>query len=539
MSEAAARAAVPGLILGRYRPLRPLGAGGSGSVWLARDERSGIEVALKVVPRDGKAGARAEREAAAAARLRHRRCVRAYALAGGDGHVYVAYEYVRGRTLREALRAGELPDADAVEAAAQMLEGLAHAHSRGIVHRDVKPANVLLEECDEVSVRLLDFGLAAIEDADTLTALGDVPGTLAYIAPERLEGAAATPASDVWSVGVTLWEALAGEHPFWRSSVVESARAIEAGAPPLAAARPDLPERLLSAVDRALSPDAARRPDAAKLARALRTSLTGRRRPPDGGSRRRTASASAGRVLPAGLAAFVAAGVSAGMPFFPAGFAPAIAAVAAAAAFVRPLVGLAVALAVPVLPLGNVSLGLALLYAALAALWLALFAGEPRYGLLAALGPLLAPLGLLALMPLVVQPLRSPLRRAVAAGTAVALAALVAGVRGVPLPVTGRTPPESLGLATSESPAHVGHLLADALAAQPGIAVLAVVLALAAAVLPFAAARGPYAVAAFGSALMAGALLPSTQVGVAPVVAAAWILCVTLWAWRSRAEVRS
>src|SRR5439155_1282084 len=107
------------LVLGRYRPLRPLGSGGSGSVWLVRDERSARDVALKVVPREGKAGSRAEREVEAATRLRHPRCLRALALERDDRHVYVAYEYVPGRTLRQALRYGELDDTTAVEAAAR------------------------------------------------------------------------------------------------------------------------------------------------------------------------------------------------------------------------------------------------------------------------------------------------------------------------------------------------------------------------------------------------------------------------------------
>ena len=94
------------LVLDRYRPLRPLGRGGSGSVWLARDERTGLEVALKIVPREGKRAARASAEMEAASRLRHERCVRAYDFGGDDGHVYIAYEYVRGSTLRELLRAG-------------------------------------------------------------------------------------------------------------------------------------------------------------------------------------------------------------------------------------------------------------------------------------------------------------------------------------------------------------------------------------------------------------------------------------------------
>jgi serine/threonine-protein kinase len=127
------------LAFGRYRPLRPLGSGGSGSVWLARDERTGLDVALKIIPREGKAAARAEREALAARRLRHDRCVRAYDVGHDSGHVYIAYEYVPGRTVREVLRADLLSDEDAVEVAAQILDALAHAHRTGIVHRDVKP----------------------------------------------------------------------------------------------------------------------------------------------------------------------------------------------------------------------------------------------------------------------------------------------------------------------------------------------------------------------------------------------------------------
>ncbi|MBA3787500.1 MAG: serine/threonine protein kinase, partial [Actinobacteria bacterium] len=203
------------LVLDRYRPLRPLGSGASGSVWLARDEHTGLDVALKIVPREGKAAHRAEREAEAAARLRHERCLRSYGFGADSGHVYIAYEYVGGRTLREAMRAGELTDARAVEAAAQILDGLAHAHGRGIIHRDVKPSNVLLLDEEQVSIRLLDFGLARFDEAETLTAVGDVPGTLAYISPERLRGEEARPASDVWGVGILLWEALAGKHPFW------------------------------------------------------------------------------------------------------------------------------------------------------------------------------------------------------------------------------------------------------------------------------------------------------------------------------------
>src|SRR5688500_16510686 len=280
MAQALAHAPAPDLALGRYRPLKPLGSGASGSVWLARDEQTGLDVALKIVPREGKAADRAEREAEAASRLRHERCLRAYGFGSDSGHVYIAYEYVGGRTLRDAMRAGELRDGQAVEAAAQILDGLAHAHSRGIVHRDVKPSNVLLADEEGISVRLLDFGLAQFDEAETLTAVGDVPGTLAYISPERLCGEEACAASDVWGVGILLWEALAGKHPFWGVPLPQMAATIEAGAPALEAERPDLPKRLLAAIARALATDPAKRPPAAALAKELRAALTDRRRAP-------------------------------------------------------------------------------------------------------------------------------------------------------------------------------------------------------------------------------------------------------------------
>ena len=187
-----ARLALPHreLVLDRYRPLRPLGSGGSGSVWLARDEHTGLDVALKIVAARGQGGrSRAEREAEAAARLRHERCLRAYALRRATTATSTSPTSTSpaARFARRSAPAARAT-ADAVEAAAQVLDGLAHAHARGIVHRDVKPSNVLLADEEGVSVRLLDFGLAQFDEADTLTAIGDVPGTLAYISPERLRG---------------------------------------------------------------------------------------------------------------------------------------------------------------------------------------------------------------------------------------------------------------------------------------------------------------------------------------------------------------
>jgi hypothetical protein len=515
------------LVLGRYRPLRPLGSGGSGSVWLAHDERSGMEVALKIVPREGKAASRAEREALAAARLRHERCLRAYAFERDEGHVYIAYEYIPGKTVREAMRAGELDDRSAVEMGAQILEGLAHAHARGIVHRDVKPSNVLLREGDEVSVRLLDFGLAQMQEAETLTAAGDVPGTLAYIAPERLAGQGATPASDVWGVGVMLWEALAGPHPFWSSSLLETARAIGAGAPSLARERPDLPKPLLVAVDRALSLDPAKRPSAERLARVLRGAFRERERTPRAQARALAIPFGVDRVAAPVLAALAAGWSATVLPFYPAHWSLLLAALAAATTAWRPRMGLALALAVPLFPLGNLSLGLAVLYGGIALAWLALSWGEPRTGLLFALGPLVAPLGALGLVPLAALGVRSPLRRAAQVLAAVLVAAVAAGMRGTALPFTNARPPLGLGIAGSESPGAVGSALWQALVAHPALGLEAAALATAAALLPYARARDLWSVAFGGTALLAATVL-IPGVAVWPLVVTAWVTCVAL-----------
>ena len=518
------------LVLGRYRPLRPLGSGGSGSVWLARDEASGLEVALKTVPREGKAGARAEREAAVAARLRHASCLRAYAFGTDDRHAYIAYEYAPGTTLREAIRGGRVGDAAAVEIAVQILDALAYAHSRGIVHRDVKPSNVLLVDGDEISVRLLDFGLARMDEAESLTAVGDVPGTLAYIAPERLAGEPTGPAADVWAAGVVLWEALAGVHPFWTSSVLGTARAIEAGAPSLATARTDLPRPLVAAVDRALSPDPRRRPSAAKLSAMLRRSAgeregTTKRR---GGRPPRPFVPAPETAVHAGLATLVAGFGAVALPFYPSGWWIGIAAVAGIAALVRPRAGLALALATPVLPLGNHSLGLALLYGALAAAWLVAAWREPRSGLFFAAGPLLAPLGALGLIPLATLAVRSSLRRAALGAFGVLAAALVAGLRGTPFPLTGEPPPDELGVARADDPLAVAASLSDALSAHPGVGVAAVTLGAAAALLPHARERGPWWLAGVGAALLATTLLAAPAVAALPVVAATWLMYAAL-----------
>ncbi len=526
MSRPAAVGAPGSLVLNRYLPVRPLGTGGSGSVWLAREVETDREVALKIVAREGTAGSRAEREAAAAARLRHPRCLRAHALARDAQHVYIVYEYVAGRTLREAMRTGELPDAAALEAAAQVLEGLAHAHAHGIVHRDVKPANILLEDGRGTSVKLFDFGLALMHEEESLTAHGDIPGTLAYISPERLRGEAAGPAADVWSLGVFLWEALAGFHPFWGGTLMDTAKAISKGAPSLREQRPDLPRPIVACVDRALSVAPGRRPTAASLCGALRQAAVSLERP----ARRR-----AGKVRLAvaprlphpqakarelheplqRVAGAVAAGAFAGlaasrMPFFPSGWWLGLAAVAAVLTAVSEPAGLAFCLAVPILPLGNYAEGLALAYAIVAAAAFLALWRTPRAGLLAVLGAGLGAIGAIGLIPVLALAIRWPARRALC----VALAALAGAA------AAGAARLSELRVADARSPLVAGRAVGEQLVRHPELLTTAGALALAAAALPLVRQRGPLAATGFAAVACGLTLAAPPHAPDVPVLAA-------------------
>ena len=520
MARTAAAVAPGSLVLGRYRPIRPLGSGSSGSVWLAVEEESGTEVALKIVPREGNAGTRAEREASAAARLRHDRCLRAHALARDPGHVYIVYEYVPGRTLREAMRESSLDDQAAIETAAQILDGLANAHAHGIVHRDVKPANVLLANGQDVSVKLFDFGLAVMHEDEALTAVGDIPGTLAYISPERLRGEPARPAADVWAVGVLLWEALAGRHPFWGGSLLDTARRIEEGAPSLATARPDLDPAVIECVDRALAVNPKRRPAARVLAARLRKVAPRlrrvRRRPPTPSLPAVPPAAAARRALPVGAAVLFAAWSAAALPFFPAGWPLALAAVAGVLALANHRLGLAFTLAVPVLPLGNYSLGLALVYGAAALHWLIFSWRDAEAGLFMTSGPLLASVGLVAALPVAGLVIGNPVRRAVQVAMAVLVTAAVAGASAL----------DRLGIAASDRPGEAAAAVVRGL--ERVTLVQAVVLGLVAAALPFARARGPWAAAGLASFFVAAQLLAAPSLAPFPVVGTGWLICLAL-----------
>ncbi len=257
-------------MLGRYRLAHRIGAGGFGVVWQAHDTKLERDVAVKVVPRD--LGTRVTREALSAARLNHPGIVALYELGSDDLDVYLVSELVRGATMSELALEGALSDRDVARIGQAMGEALEHAHARGVVHRDVKPANVMViaePAAGSGFAKLTDFGIAHLAGDEGLTATGDIVGTLAYMAPEQAEGRRVTGACDVYSLALTLYEAWTGVNPVRAESPAATARALGSVLPPLHRHRRDLPAELCEAVDAALDPDPFYRPSPAELREAL------------------------------------------------------------------------------------------------------------------------------------------------------------------------------------------------------------------------------------------------------------------------------
>ncbi|NEA99907.1 serine/threonine-protein kinase [Streptomyces sp. SID13726] len=259
------------LIAGRYRLLAKLGHGGMGTVWRAKDETVDREVAVKEprVPEhlpereQGNAFERMRREARAAARLDHPNVVNVHDVAVVDGRPWIVMELVRGRSLGDALQEGTLGAREAARIGLDVLGALEAAHAAGILHRDVKPDNVMLGSHDRVV--LTDFGIAQIEGETSLTDTGGFVGSPEFIAPERVLGQRPGPASDLWSLGVVLYAATEGVSPFRRSNTPATLQSVlnAMPAPPAAAHGP-----LAEAINGLLQKDPAHRPNAARV-RAL------------------------------------------------------------------------------------------------------------------------------------------------------------------------------------------------------------------------------------------------------------------------------
>jgi eukaryotic-like serine/threonine-protein kinase len=257
------------LVMERFRLLEPIGSGGMGVVFRAFDERLQRHVAVKEIKVADPE--RVLREAQAAARLNHPGIVTVYELGERAGRALLVSELVPGQTVGALRRSGELTDRDVAEMGADLCDALAHAHAHGVVHRDIKPENVIVRDDDGAGRRakLMDFGIARVAGVPTLTATGEVVGTLAYMSPEQAEGLTAGPESDVYSVALTLFECWAGENPVAADTPAETARRIGQLQPGLAGYRPDLPQRLVDAVDACLDPDPERRPTPLELAEEL------------------------------------------------------------------------------------------------------------------------------------------------------------------------------------------------------------------------------------------------------------------------------
>jgi len=252
-----------GQTLSHYRIVEQLGAGGMGVVYKADDLRLKRAVALKFLPleltRDEEAKQRLMQEAQAASALDHPNiCVIHEIDETTDGRVFLAMAYYEGDTLKERIARGPLPLAEAIEIAAQIASALTAAHEAGIVHRDVKPANIIITRRGEA--KLVDFGIAKLADGTFVTRTGTTVGTVAYMAPEQIEGRGADERSDVWALGVVLFEMLTGRLPFRGDHEIALMNAILAEKPKrVRDVRPDVPPAVDDAVSGALVKDPAAR----------------------------------------------------------------------------------------------------------------------------------------------------------------------------------------------------------------------------------------------------------------------------------------
>jgi serine/threonine-protein kinase len=257
-----------GRSLSHYRVLRLIGAGGMGEVFLAEDRRLGRKVALKMLPKefteDQERVKRFEQEARAASALNHPNIVTIYEVGQIDGRHFIATEYIEGHTLRGRLSGGQVGVREAVEVATQMAQALAAAHEAGIVHRDIKPENVMVRR--DGLVKVLDFGLAklaekprgsagpeATTEVGVRSTPGLVMGTLSYMSPEQARGERLDHRTDIFSLGIVIYEMVAGQSPFAATSGAETLAAIlDREAKPLSQCAQDVPDELVVIVEKAL-----------------------------------------------------------------------------------------------------------------------------------------------------------------------------------------------------------------------------------------------------------------------------------------------
>jgi len=270
-----------GLLAGRYRKIGSIGVGGMARVFLAEDERLGRRVAIKQLHAESPAEAaeRFDREAKLGASLNHPNLVSVYDIAADAESVLIVMEYVEGETLKDAIAAGPLSLPRVVSIVHDVAAALGHAHGHGIVHRDVKPANILLR--GDGMAKLADLGIATAAESTSITRSGMVLGTASYMAPEQLDGQKAGPAADVYALAAVAFEAVSGRKALVGETPMEIAHRVVSSAPPdLREAWPDAPEAAAEAISRGMARRPEDRPSSAgELATALQRGLRGARGP--------------------------------------------------------------------------------------------------------------------------------------------------------------------------------------------------------------------------------------------------------------------
>lgn len=258
--------------ISHYKPLKKLGAGGMGDVYLAQDMRLNRYVALKILPRKFTSNperlGRFQREAQVASILNHPNILTIHEIGEHDGFHYIVTEYVDGDTVSNLIKAGPIAVPEALRITIAVAEALAAAHEYWIVHRDIKPDNIMLRR--DHYVKVLDFGLAKLTDpgggaSHFETQPGTLPGSVRYVAPERLLGEAADPRADLFSLGIVMYEMLAGATPFQGKGVLEIIQSILKAEPAsLREVRTEVPETLELIVMKALEKEPATRYQTAK-----------------------------------------------------------------------------------------------------------------------------------------------------------------------------------------------------------------------------------------------------------------------------------
>lgn len=247
-----------GTKVSHYKIISKIGVGGMGEVYLAEDTQLDRKVALKFLPfhlsRDGAARARFTREAKAAAKLDHPNIVPVYEVGEFQGRPFFAMAHIKGKSLREVIKEGRLSIEEAIEFTRQICEGLQKAHESGVVHRDIKPGNIIIDVDNKA--RILDFGLATVAGEDKLTRTGSTLGTVGYMSPEQITGKAVDHRSDLFSVGVILYEMLTGRRPFQGENDAAIARAITDSSPePIARFKSGVSGEIQQTIDKCLSKD--------------------------------------------------------------------------------------------------------------------------------------------------------------------------------------------------------------------------------------------------------------------------------------------